>query len=110
MKTKAKPVEESGLQAPSSLTSEGREVRCISYAMNLVEQRLLNGTASSQETVFFLKLGLKERQLELERLENETQLLRARTEQISSAKESKELYAEAIKAMLRYSANGNNDE
>ena len=78
--------------------------------MDLVEQRLLNGSASSQETVFFLKLGLKERQLELERLENETQLLRARTEQISSAKESKELYAEAIKAMLRYSANGNNDE
>lgn len=110
MKTKAKPAKESGYQAPPALTSEGREARCTAYAMDLVEQRLLNGTASSQETVFFLKLGLKERQLELERLENETQLLRARTEQISSAKESKELYAEAIKAMLRYSANGNNDE
>lgn len=110
MKTKKTVTKEPESQAPQSLTSEGREARCISYAMDLVEQRLLDGSASSQETVFFLKLGIKERQLELQRLQNEIQLTSAKAEQIRSTKESKELYAEAIKAMLRYSANGNSDD
>ena len=40
-----------------ALTPEARENQMIALAVDLVEQRLLDGTASSQETTHFLKLG-----------------------------------------------------
>ena len=49
-----------------ALTPEARENQMISLAMDLVEQRLLNGTASSQETTHFLKLGTAKEKLERE--------------------------------------------
>ena len=109
MKTSRKVAKEPEFQAPPALTPAGREARCIAYAMDLVEQRLINGTASSQETTFFLKLGTKERQLELERLRNENALLQAKADQIKSQKENKELYAEALKAMSRYRPNDSDE-
>lgn len=110
MKTSKKVAKEPELQAPPALTPAGREARMVAYAMDLAEEQLRNGTASSQVITHFLKLGLEERRLELERLENENQLLRAKADQIRSSKESKELYAEAIKAMLRYSANDRDED
>ena len=38
-------------------TPEAREQQLISAAYDLVEERILNGTATSQELVHFLKLG-----------------------------------------------------
>lgn len=110
MKTNRKVAKEPEFQAPPALTPAGREARCVAYAMDLVESRLLNGTASSQETTFFLKLGLQERQLELKRMEKEVMLLEAKADQINSAKENKELYANAIEAMRRYSAHSSDEE
>ena len=40
-----------------AITPEARESQLVSMAYDLVEQRLLNGTATSQETTYFLKLG-----------------------------------------------------
>ena len=82
----------------------------ISLAVDLVEQRLLNGTASSQETTHFLKLGSMKNRLEMKKLEEENKLLQARTEALQSAKKQEELFEEAIKAMKRYSGNGDPDE
>lgn len=90
-----------------ALTPEARENQLISLAVDLVEQRLLNGTASSQETTHFLKLGSMKNQLEMEKLREENKLLQAKTESIQSAKRVEELYAEAINAMRRYSGNSN---
>ena len=42
-----------------AITPEGREKQLISLAMDLAEQRLLDGTASAQEVTHFLKLGSK---------------------------------------------------
>ena len=78
--------------------------------MDLVEKRLLNGTASSQETCFFLKLGLKERELELESMKAENELKIAKAEQIRSTKENKALYQEALNAFRRYRAQCVDDE
>lgn len=96
-----------------ALTPEARENQLIALAVDLVEQRLLDGTASSQETTHFLKLGSMKNRLEMKKLEEENKLLQARTESLQSAKRIEELYADAISAMKRYSGNisrGDEDE
>ena len=110
MKTSKKVAKEPEFQAPPALTPAGREARMVAYAMDLAEEQLRNGTASSQVITHFLKLGTETAKLELERLENENALLRAKAEQIRSAKESGELYANAIEAMRRYSAHSSNED
>ena len=93
-----------------ALTPEARENQMIALAVDLVEQRLLDGTASSQETTHFLKLGSMKNRLEMEKLQEENRLLKARTEALQSAKRVEELYSEAIKAMRRYSGQGSEDD
>ena len=93
-----------------ALSPEARENQLISLAVDLVEQRLLDGTASSQETTHFLKLGSMKHRLEMEKLQEENKLLQAKTEALQSAKRVEELYTEAISAMRRYSGNGDKDE
>ena len=92
-----------------ALTPEARENQLIALAVDLVQQRLLDGSASSQETTHFLKLGSMKNQLEMEKLREENKLLKAKTESIQSAKRVEELYAEAINAMRRYSGNSNSN-
>lgn len=93
-----------------ALNPEARENQMIALAVDLVEQRLLDGTASSQETTHFLKLGSMKNRLEMEKLQEENRLLKARTKALQSAERVEELYSEAIKAMRRYSGQGNDDD
>ena len=78
--------------------------------MDLVEQRLRDGTASSQETTHFLKLVSSKAKLEQKRLELENELVAAKTKALGDAKEIKVLYEEALKAMRRYGGHGDEDE
>lgn len=89
-----------------ALTPEAREQQLISLAMDLVEQRLLDGTATSQETTHFLKLGSSKYRRELEKLEEENELLRAKTETLQAHKTSEELYAQVIACMKDYAGYG----
>ena len=93
-----------------ALSPDARENQMISYAMDLVEQRLLDGTASSQETTHFLKLASSKALLEKKNLEEEYKLKQAKTEQLQAQKRSEELFEKAIKAMRNYSGNGDPDE
>ena len=93
-----------------ALTPEARENQLIALAVDLVEQRLREGTASSQETTHFLKLGSMKNRLEMEKLEEENKLLKAKTESIQSQKRVEELYLEALNAMRNYAGQGNADE
>ena len=92
-----------------ALTPEARESQLISLAVDLVEQRLLNGTASSQETTHFLKLASMKNRLEMQKLQEQNKFLQAKTEALQSAKRIEELYSEAISAMRSYSG-GDQDE
>lgn len=95
-----------------ALTPEARDNQLIARAVDLAEQRLIEGTASSQEIVYFLKLGNTKSQLEIEKLKAENELLKAKTESLQSMKHIEELYAEAMTAMTRYgvsSASGGSD-
>lgn len=106
---KAKPANAEPRKIRPALTPEARENQMIALAVDLVEQRLLDGTASSQETTHFLKLGSMKNRLEMEKLQEENRLLKARTEALQSSKRVEELYSEAIKAMRRYSGQGSDD-
>lgn len=111
MKKAAKtPSSESSTKLRPALTPEAQENQMISLAMDLVGKRLVEGTASSQETVHFLKLATAKARLERERLELENELTKAKTESIRAQKRSDELFAEAIKAFKTYSGNGGADE
>ena len=95
---------------PPAKSPEARENQLISLAIDLVEQRLIDGTASSQETTHFLKLASSRNRLELKLLEKEVELATAKTEQIQSQKRVEELYAEALTAMKTYSGRGGADD
>lgn len=92
-----------------ALTPEARENQLISLAIDLVEQRLMDGSASSQETTHFLKLASTKARLEKEILEKQKELISAKTESLQSAKHIEELYTEAIAAMRRYSGRDDPD-
>ena len=93
-----------------ALTPEARENQMISLAVHLAEKQLQEGTASSQVITHYLKLGSMRERLEREKLAEENKLLRARTKSIEEAADMKDLYEKAIKAMQRYSGNGDDDE
>lgn len=93
-----------------ALTPEARENQMIALAVDLAEQQLLDGTATSQVITHYLKLGSTKERLEKEKLERENELLRARTESLQSMKHIEELYANALKAMRKYSGSGDDIE
>ena len=93
-----------------ALSPEARENQMAALAMDLVEQRLRDGTASSQETTHFLKAASQKNKLEMERLKLENDLTAAKTKALANAEEIKVLYEDAIKAMRRYSGHGDEDE
>ena len=93
-----------------ALTPESRENQMISLAVDLAEQQLRDGTASSQVITHFLKLGSTKEKIEKEILEKQKELISAKTEALQSAKRVEELYADAINAMKRYSGRGDMDD
>lgn len=84
-------------------TPDEQEQQMVTLAMDLAEEQLRNGTASSQVITHFLKIGSLKEQKELKLLENQNKLLEAKTESLESAKRVEELYTKAIDAMRRYS-------
>lgn len=93
-----------------AITPEAREGQMISLAVDLAEQQLRDGTASSQVITHYLKLGSTKERLEKEKLIEENKLLKAKTEAIESSKNMTKLYEEAIAAMRRYSGHGSSDD
>jgi len=93
-----------------ALSPEARENQMISLAVDLAEQQLRDGTASSQVITHFLKLGTSRAELEKEKLRRETELLKVKAESVESQKRMEELYSKAISAMRNYAGQGDPDE
>lgn len=93
-----------------SLDPEARENQMIALAVDLAEQQLIDGTASSQVITHFLKLGTTKAELEKEKLRRENEVLSAKAKAYQSGEEMKELYENAIKAMRDYAGQGDPDE
>ena len=109
---KVKKVNESGQprRIRPALSVEAREMQMTYLAMELAEKQLQEGTASSQVITHFLKLGSKKEKLELEKLEEENKMLRAKTKAYESAEDSKVLLEKALKAFTEYSGGTDEDE
>jgi hypothetical protein len=87
---------------PPATTPEARENQLISLAVDLAEQQMRDGTASSQVMTHFLKLGSSREKIEQERIAMEISMLGQKQELMASAAHVEELYSEAIKAMRAY--------
>ena len=82
--------------------------RLGAMAYKRVEQRILDGTATSQELVYLMKLVSPTAQVENEILERQRDLIVAKTDQVKSQQRIEELYAGAMEAMRDYK--GSNDD
>lgn len=94
----------------AALTVEARENQLIAKAVALAEKQLNDGTASSQIITHYLKLGTERERLKLEQMREETELLKAKTENLKQLKSQDALCVAAIEAMKRYSGFQADDE
>lgn len=109
-KTAKKPLQNAQTKSRPALTPEARENQMIALAIDLAEQQLRDGTASSQVISHYLKLGSTKSQLEKEKLANENELLKAKTETLESMRSSEELYKKALDAFRNYSGQTSSEE
>lgn len=86
----------------SPITPEARENQMISLAMDLAEQQLRDGTASSQLITEFVKRGSTKARIEKELLEKQRDLAAAKAEAIKAGDRLEELLEKATRAMRRY--------
>lgn len=98
----------SPLRPPTSL--EAQENLMISLAVQCAEKQLRDGTASSQVITHYLKLGSSKERIEKEILEKQKELIEAKTKNLNSNSEAKELYNKALEAFRRYSGAGGDDD
>ena len=94
----------------AAMSPEARENQMISLAVDVAEQQMLKGTASSQVITHFLKLGSRKEQLEREKLENENELLRTRIKALESSEKSEEMYSKVLRAIKEYSGREDIDD
>jgi hypothetical protein len=87
-------------------TQDARESQLIAMAYDAVEERIRNGTATSQELVHFLKLGTKRERIEQEILERQKELVTAKTEALQSQRKVEELFANALDYFKIYAGYG----
>lgn len=93
-----------------ALSPEARENQMISLAMDLAEQQLRDGTASSQLITEFVKRGSTKARIEQEILEEQKELIEAKTQSLRSAQRIEELYENALSAMKNYSGQDDYDD
>lgn len=99
---KADPNEDPLPPLPPARSPAERENQLIALAFDLVEDRMRRGTATSQETTHFLKLGSSREQLEQALIAENVTLQAAKVEAIASAERIEKLYKGAIDAMRAY--------
>lgn len=108
---RAKSASSDTIRVKPAITEEAREQQLVALAIDLAEQQLLNGTASSQVITHYLKIGSSKERLERQIREKEKELIEAKTENLRSAQRVEELYANAIKAIGIYAGrDDDNDE
>ena len=111
MKRKTTDEQVSRRRRRQAQTPEERENQLIALALDRVEERMLNGTASGQEYVQFIRMASSKARAENEKLKLELDLVRAKTDNLRLQQKNEELYSNALAAFKRYSgANDDDDE
>ena len=96
-------------RAPAK-SPEERERQLVSLAMDVAEERLRNGKATSQEITHFLKLGTVNAELERAKLDADVRLSIAKVESMESAKRMESVYEKALEAMKAYTGNADPED
>ncbi len=86
-----------------ALSPEAREQQLISLAMDVAEEQMENGTASSQIITHYLKLGALKEQRELEKTEAEIKLMNAKIKALERSELIEELFKSALDSFKVYS-------
>ena len=94
----SKPIQ----RLPRARTPEAREEQLAALAYDLAEQQFLDGSASSQVIVHFLKVGSTLQKQELQKMKQETLLVEAKVKDLANVEEMKKLYVDAMDAMRGY--------
>ena len=95
---------------PPAKTPEQRENDMINLALDLAEEQLRQGTATSQVITHYLKLATTREKLEKEQIEQKNLLLRTQVESMESSQKIEAMYEEAIRAFRGYSGTDEYDE
>lgn len=93
-----------------SISVEDQEERLIALANNLAEQKLRDGTASSQLISLYVRMGSTEERVKKQLVKEQVELAKAKTEAMQSAKRVEELYQKAIDAMRGYAGTEDDEE
>lgn len=93
-----------GRKQRPAINQDARENQLVGLAIDLAEQQLRSGTASSQVITHYLKIGSTRERLEKEMLEKQNRLIDAKTESYNSGKKMEEMYRGALEAMRNYSS------
>lgn len=80
-----------------------REKQLMELAVNLAEEQLRDGTASSATINHFLKLASSREQKEQEILVNQARLVQAKADSIERDRQSADLAQQVIESMKSYS-------
>lgn len=94
-------------KSPPAFTPEAREQQLIALAYDLVEERIRDKTATSQEVTHFLKLGTQKAKLERDILAAQRELVVAKTDSIRAEESLNDTYQAAIDAIRGYRGESN---
>lgn len=91
-------------------TPEERENRLISLALDRVEERMENRTATAQEYIQFIRMASTKSRAEADKVALELELVKAKTENLRMQQKNEELFSNAIRAFKRYSGSTDEEE
>lgn len=90
------------LRLPPARTRDRRVQQLVNHAENLIEERLINGTASPTEVVAIVRLGTELERANVERIKAHTEYLHAQRAKAESETVREDMFREAMEAMSRY--------
>ena len=95
-----------------ALTPKTREDQLIALATDVAEQKLRDGTASSQLITHYLRTPADRARnaIENEMLKKKKELMDAKIESLKSERRIEELYLNAVEAMRTYTGHGGDEE
>lgn len=89
--------------AKKAMSPEAREKQMVNLAVNLAEEQMIKGTASSAVICHYLKLATEREKLNQQKLASETELAQNKASVLKDQKDAHRVAQEAIEAMKRYS-------
>lgn len=91
------------IRPPPARTRVRRTQQLVMHAENLLEERLINKTASPTEVIAVMRLGTAIEEANVARIQAQTEYLKAQRAKAESETVREEMFSKAMEAMSRYS-------